>query len=169
MYKENDQCPICGEGKLTLNSRSENFNYRGHHRSVSDFEVFSCSNCDEEIVPESSMKKSEKILRDFHREIDGLLTSSEIKKIRTSYGFSQNDFSRLLGLGAKTFSRYENCTVTQNRTTDHLLRIIDVMPEALDVICGTQSITSSYTVKKTSNSINVPVDSNLVYHYKLGD
>lgn len=168
MYKNKDLCPVCGEGTLTFASKTERFEYKGHYKDIENFDIFTCDVCEEEIVPEESIKKAEKYLRDFHREVDGLLTSKQIKKIRESYGFTQDDFSELLGLGKKTFARYENCTVTQNRTTDHLLRIIDVLPEALDIICGQTRHTSNYNLKEAHARVFTPADSNLVYKYQMG-
>ncbi|MBW2186458.1 MAG: type II toxin-antitoxin system MqsA family antitoxin [Deltaproteobacteria bacterium] len=167
MYKNSDQCPLCGEGSLVEKIKTEVFNYKGQQKSVTDFRVLSCTVCDEEIVPESSIKSSEKILRDFHRQVDGLLTSQQIKKIRTSYGFTQETFSEILGVGKKTFARYENCSVTQSRTTDHLLRVIDVLPEALDIICEQPTITPHYHFEKSSTMITIPADQSLRYKYKV--
>ncbi|MEA3544628.1 MAG: type II toxin-antitoxin system MqsA family antitoxin [Thermodesulfobacteriota bacterium] len=168
MYSHGDQCPICGIGVLTEESKTEVFEYKGQRKTVADFRILLCPVCDEEIVPESSIKKSEKILRDFHREVDGLLTAKQIKKIREAYGFTQENFSEILGVGKKTFARYENCTVTQNRTTDHLLRVIDVLPEALDIICEQPTITPYYRYKKSSETITVPKNQPLQYIYKMG-
>jgi len=168
MYKNNDSCPICGEGKLSHKIKTEEFEYKRHFEKIEEFAVFICDFCEEEIVPEKTITDSEKRLRDFHREVDGLLTSKQIKKIRESYGFTQDDFSELLGLGKKTFARYENSTVTQSRTTDHLLRIIDVLPEALDVICGQKRSSSYYSFKRLATKAFAPADNTLVYKYTMG-
>lgn len=168
MYKNNDQCPICGEGKLNEVSKLEKFEYKGRYKAIDNYIVYECDYCEEEIVPESSIKNSEKSLRDFHRKVDGLLTSKDIKKIRESYGFTQDHFSEILGIGKKTFARYENSTVTQNKTMDHLLRILDVFPESLDVICGQISGSTNYNFNKLAIKATVPADNTLVYKYKIG-
>ncbi len=168
MYKDRDKCPICGEGNLTEISKTEIFEYKRQYKTIDNFIVLKCSFCEEEIVPETSIKLSEKKIRDFHREVDGLLTSKQIKKIRESYGFTQDSFSEILGVGKKTFARYENCTVTQSRTADHLLRVIEVFPDVLDIICEQPVLPSNYNFEKLSSVMSVPADQNLVYNYKIG-
>ncbi len=137
MYKNNDQCPICGEGLLKKKIIQETFSYKGNYRTIENYIVYECSDCGESIVDPKTLKETEKIIRDFHREVDGLLTSEEIKKIRNQLGYTQNDFSRILGGGIKSFTRYENGTVTQSKSMDNLLRIIQKYPDTLDVLTKT--------------------------------
>jgi HTH-type transcriptional regulator/antitoxin MqsA len=134
MYKNGDFCPVCGSGHLHRTVKDKAFKYKGESIIVNDFVVYSCDDCEESLVPKSSMRSSEKTIRDFQRGVDGLLTSEEIKKIREALGFTQEMFANVLGVGLKTFARYENGTVTQNRTTDHLLRILFEKPDALKII-----------------------------------
>lgn len=134
MYENGDVCTICGSGHLHKTVKDKVFKYKGESIIVEGFVVYSCDDCEESLVPKSSIKSSEKTIRDFQRKVDGLLTSEEIKKVRAALGFTQEAFANVLGVGLKTFARYENGTVTQNRTTDHLLRILFEKPEALKII-----------------------------------
>lgn len=134
MYNKNDKCPICGEGNLVRNVIEESFEYKGQEIVIPDYVVFHCENCEESIVESNTLKTSEKIIRDFHRHVDGLLTSDEIKKIRKSFGFTQEVFGNLLGGGAKGFARYETGKVTQSKAMDNLLRILDAHPVVLEIL-----------------------------------
>jgi HTH-type transcriptional regulator / antitoxin MqsA len=134
MYKENDKCPICGQGSIERNVIDETFEYKGQTLVIPDYVVFSCGNCEESIVDNETLKNTEKSIRDFHRKVDGLLTSDEIKKIRTSLAFTQEAFGNLLGGGTKGFARYETGTVSQSKAMDNLLRIVDAHPFVLDVL-----------------------------------
>ncbi len=136
MYKNNDPCPICGDGRLRKKSVRETFEYKGESLTLDDYIIYECQECEEAIVDPKSIKKTEKPVRDFHRKVDGLLTSDEIKAIRTALGYTQEQFGKILGGGAKSFARYENGTVTQSKPMDNLLRIVKQYPEVLNVLNG---------------------------------
>lgn len=134
MYKENDKCPICGEGVLKREEITEIFDYKGKKLEIPNYVIFECGTCDESIVDRDTLKTSEKTIRDFQKSVDGLLTSDEIKKIRKAFGFTQEDIGNLLGGGTKAFARYETGKVSQSKAMDNLLRIIDALPDALGVL-----------------------------------
>lgn len=131
MYKDNDLCPICGDGFLKEKIIRETFEYKDKYLSIDNYIVYECSVCEESLVDPKTLKDTEKVIRDFHREVDGFLTSEKIKKIRTSLGYTQEMFSSILGGGVKSFARYENGTVTQSKPMDNLLRIIKNFPYTL--------------------------------------
>ena len=58
------------------------------------------------------------------RRKKGLLTGEEIKEIRESLGYSQDKLDKFLGLGAKSFARWETYRAEQTRAADLLLRAI---------------------------------------------
>lgn len=134
MYKNGQCCPICGEGKLDRVQKEKTLNYKGKLIKFESYEVFYCPSCEESLVPKTTIKKYEKQTRDFQRQVDGLLTSDEIKRMRKSLGFSQSAFASVLGVGEKNFARYENGTVTQSQSMDNLIRVIYEFPQALEVI-----------------------------------
>ena len=134
MYNNGQECPVCSKGKLEKKLIDETFEYKGRSLNVPDFIIFKCSYCNEEIVAKESLKRSEKTIRDFHKMVDGLLTSEEMKKGRTALGFTQEAFANVLGVGAKNIARYESGKVTQSKSMDNLIRIIFEYPFTLDVI-----------------------------------
>jgi putative zinc finger/helix-turn-helix YgiT family protein len=81
-------------------------------------------------VSESSnkQKKRSKLLA------EGYLTDEDIKRIRGKLGLTQKAMAEKLGVGLKTFARYENLSVRQGKAMDNLLRILDEYPESLEVI-----------------------------------
>jgi HTH-type transcriptional regulator/antitoxin MqsA len=153
MYKDNDKCPICGEGTIERDVIDETFEYKGQKIVISDYVVFVCENCEESIVENETLKTSEKTIRDFHKRVDGLLTSDEIKKIRKSFGFTQEVFGNLLGGGAKGFTRYETGKVSQSKAMDTLLRILDAYPEVLGLLTAKEG---EEVTKRTFNLANLP-------------
>lgn len=131
MYKNGDKCQICGVGRLTKKSIEEKFEYKGEVLIIPDYIIYECPVCEEAIVDESVSKATEKEIRDFHRKVDKLLTSDQIREIRNLCGFTQERFGEILGGGKKAFARYENGTVTQSRAMDNLLRLLRRHPESL--------------------------------------
>jgi HTH-type transcriptional regulator / antitoxin MqsA len=132
-YYDGAPCPMC-KGQLKSNSITETFTYKGKSFDYPNYVVHVCDKCGEEFVGDKTMKQSARKVRDFYRVVDGLLTASEIKRIRVKLGRSQEDLSSILGGGLKAFARYENSDVIQAESMDNLLRILDEMPHAIEII-----------------------------------
>lgn len=60
-------------------------------------------------------------VQDAYRKQAGLLTSAEIKEIRSAYHLSQKDFALILGLGEVSVTRFET-KMSQSETIDDALR-----------------------------------------------
>lgn len=134
-------CPNCAQGELRTERVEKTFHYRGQTLTIPDFVVAVCSECAESYVAPGENVEAMARLRTFQQEADaaldrrraaeGLLTPAQIKAIRKQFGYPQSRFSLLLGMGAKTFARYEAGMVAQSRTMDHLLRILRDHPELI--------------------------------------
>ncbi len=68
-YTDNQECPICGHGKLTKRIFTETFEYDSHSCHIENFETYKCDNCKEELVSEESLERSGKILKKWLDEI----------------------------------------------------------------------------------------------------
>lgn len=136
MYKQGDSCPLCGGGRLNEKVIEECFNYKGHSLTVSDYLILECPACGEAVVDKESARRAERLLRDFGRQVDGLLTAADIKRIRRKLHLTQEQMATVLGGGLKGFARYENGQVVQSRAMDNLLRILECFPESLNVLPG---------------------------------
>lgn len=134
MYKKGDNCPVCSKGSLSEQVITEEFEYKRKKIQVPNYHVFSCDKCKEELVSPITIRETEKTLTDFRRKVDGLLTSDEIKAIRKKIGKTQIKMSSMFGYSPKTFARYENGQVTQSKSMDVLLRIININPFILEDI-----------------------------------
>lgn len=124
-------CPVCEIGKLTENKTALSFEYKGVERIIDGQTVFECSVCNESFMNKGEQREVDKMLINSRREIDGLLTTNQIKSIRTMFGLTQVEFSKLLQVGEKNFARYENGQATQGRMTDNLLRVLQKYPIAI--------------------------------------
>lgn len=87
---------------------------------------YMCDNYAKNNIFVSSKMMDENNLRakDEYRKQKGLLTSQEIKEIRSKYKLSQAEFSLLLGWGEITITRYETKLI-QDVTYDKLMRLAD--------------------------------------------
>jgi len=142
------KCPICGEGKLVRKITEEVFNYKGKTITIPDYVSYECNECGEAIVDKETLKLSGKKLKEFKRQVEGLLTPNEIKSIRKKFGLSQEKMGEILGGGKKSFARYETGQLCQSRAMDNLLRILDAYPFVLRVLLDRiETITEKKDIK----------------------
>ena len=135
MNTKAEECPICGNGGLKRKIITEKFEYKGRTFDYPGYVIYECPECGEAVVDKRTLKESGRAIRDFYREVDGLLVSAEIQRIRKfRLCLTQDQASELLGGGAKSFARYENNEVIQSVALDNLLRLLDVAPHMLGVI-----------------------------------
>jgi HTH-type transcriptional regulator / antitoxin MqsA len=127
-------CPACEAGKLKAVTKDVPFEYKGNKHLVGNVQAFECSACGESFWNERDEREIEKSLSDARREIDGLLTSDEIRTIRKLFGMTQVEFAIALDIGQKNFARYESGQSTQSRAMDHVLRMLQANPQNLRII-----------------------------------
>lgn len=87
-----------------------------------------CSNTGEYTALDEMIDANDISFKDAYRKKAGLLTSQEIVAIREKYGVSQKDFSKILGWGSSTITRYENHQV-QDIVHDDMLRKVNKDPK----------------------------------------
>ncbi|QOX77538.1 type II toxin-antitoxin system MqsA family antitoxin [Trichlorobacter lovleyi] len=134
MYEQGGTCPVCGADALEQKVVEEIFTYKDQTLAVPGYVVYECAACGEAVVDPASSQRASKLLKDFARGVDGLLTAAEIKRIRKKLGYTQEQMAEVCGGGLKGFARYESGQVMQSKGMDNLLRILDELPFALDVI-----------------------------------
>lgn len=134
MFKDRNKCPVCGSGTLTKKIIEEVFDYKGETLTIKDYVIYECPVCEESIVDSKTLEDTESSLIEFRRKVDNLLTPNEIRKIRMSFGYTQEEFGNILGGGKKAFARYENGTITQSRAMDNQLKMLRSNPGILAVI-----------------------------------
>jgi putative zinc finger/helix-turn-helix YgiT family protein len=97
---------------------------------ISDADWFECVNCGEQIIPGALSRK----LEELSMSRQGLLSSTQIKAIREKLGLSQAAMAERLGVGEKTYTRWESGRSIQNKSSDNLIRLMDRSPEQFAVI-----------------------------------
>lgn len=127
LKKEKKFCFSCmDEHEISIVALEENLTFKGVNVNfVAEYEY--CSNADVYLEDEEQIGKNDLNMKDAYRKYLKLLTSTEIKAIRSKYKISQKEFSEVLGWGSSTIIRYENHQV-QDRAHDDILRKIDKDP-----------------------------------------
>jgi HTH-type transcriptional regulator/antitoxin MqsA len=125
---EGMRCAQCGKPGLTFRRRPHVFEYKGATLKIDDYGIFVCPTCGEEYLDHVLIRETEPQIRNWQRQVDGLLTTDEIKAVRKKIGVSQAEFSRVLGGGPKSFAKYETGVVNQSAAMNQLLRLIRDVP-----------------------------------------
>lgn len=119
------RCPICGENAFRERSGEFHFdpppNVPGGAIAVSDSTWEECGACGEKILS----AELEHALGQVRYVRLGLLPPDEIKTIRLRAGLSQVEMAQLLGVGDKTYGRWEAGKSLQNKSMDNLIRLVD--------------------------------------------
>ena len=140
-------CPACEAGTLHERIGSTENNYKGRTFTVEGTSFSKCSACDAEIVLPWQARANDQLIRDFHREIDNLLMGDEIKRIRKKFSLTQADAAKLFGGGTNAFSKYERGEVIQSIAMDRLLRLVDTLPWAFEVLARITHLPSNLVLK----------------------
>jgi len=125
-------CAVCGMGNLreitgAFSTQIEGPDGHVMTLSVPDVTWRHCDSCGEDLLDN---EESAKVTR-AHRAALKLLTAEEIRSIRQRLGKTQAEMGELLGIGEKTYCRWESGTHFQSEAFDRYLRLLE-MPEVVD-------------------------------------
>jgi len=150
MKKHSEACPDCETGELHLERYNEEFEYHGQTLTVEGLECLTCDHCGAEIIRPEQIRHGDKLFADARRRVDGLLTGTEIVRIRKNLGLTQRQAAELFGGGANAFSKYERGDVIQSVAMDRLIRMVNAHPgyiaelkTLLNNSCGTAQTAGS--------------------------
>ncbi len=133
---DNDKvkCPLCGNGFLDDEiCDHETYVKDGAHNVkliLKDLPVKRCSSCKEEFLPKESL---ERVQLEKHKKL-GILSNDQLKALRKKLGYSQEEMADLLGVGKKSYLRWENGLYLQNKAMDRYIRLIAENPENLRLL-----------------------------------
>ncbi|MCY4646430.1 MAG: type II toxin-antitoxin system MqsA family antitoxin [Gammaproteobacteria bacterium] len=116
-------CELCETTNLRAELVRDPFIYGAGEEAVelsADVRVHTCSNCGDSYTgPDAEVAYHEAVCRHL-----GILTPAEIRATREGYGFTRAEFAHLTGFGKATLGRWERGEVTQNRSADRYLRLL---------------------------------------------
>jgi len=145
--KPDKQCPYCQTKDSIIILEDDTWEYQDRNRrsfSVPDITCFYCEECGEKYIGPEADKLNQPKIQDARRLSESLLSGSEIKaiveKVKITYGFSETQLENILGIGAKSFTRWKHGSVCQSNTADALLRAIDKYPSILMEIAEVRGV-----------------------------
>lgn len=149
------------EVELKVSVKNCKINFRDKELVVKQ-KILHCKDCNSSMVDNSEIEDfNHKVLFEAYKKEEKLLLPEDIKKIRKKYHLSQEVFSRILGMGEKTITRYENGSL-QTKVYDNLIRSVEDPEKLMFLIkknkdCIFQSNNSKIKyqdlIKKISNII----------------
>lgn len=116
-------CPNCAEISISYRTEVETFQY-GHGDDTptlsAHVSVYTCRSCGEDFLDHTADEaRHTAVCRHL-----GVLTPDEIANIRTRYGLSRAEFSKITRLGEATLARWERGSLIQNLANDRYLRLL---------------------------------------------
>lgn len=126
VLKKGAICPSCEMGKLGLTKKDLEFTYKNRKTQIKNQDLFKCDLCDYEALSRDDTKRVDKLLTDFRRSVDGLLTSDQLQRIRKSLDCNKKKMARLLVADIQE----EICRVMEEQGTS---------PEELSISLGKEA------------------------------
>lgn len=134
ILKKGVLCPQCERGKLGVLKKTLIFTYKDRSKKFPNEKLFKCNVCDYEGLTHNDNERIDKILADFRRSIDNLLSCNQLQSIRKELGLNKKQMAKVLSVNEKTIGRYENGKVTQSNHMDKLYRVLQAFPSAARII-----------------------------------
>ncbi|MEW5945036.1 MAG: type II TA system antitoxin MqsA family protein [bacterium] len=127
-------CTACGNRSLVhkkgtfhfeVDDRATNPDAREFHINIRNADWDECEVCGEQILSE----ELDGALGKWQYTREGLLTPEAIRNIRLRHKLTQKQISEILGVGEKSYTRWENGLSMQTKAMDNLIRIFDMSPK----------------------------------------
>lgn len=143
------RCPLCGSQSLVPHEGTYKLyppdNIPGGPLTVAGAQWEACTSCGEEILPATLLAELET------RRIErlGYLRPDQIRAVRERAGLTQTEMAVFVGVGEKTYCRWEAGRSLQNLSSDNLIRLADRVPEVFAQLAaqrdpGRQAVVDAY-------------------------
>lgn len=123
------RCPLCDAQSLVPHEGTYKMyppaNIPGGPLTVAGAQWEACTSCGEEILPAALLAQ----LEDLRIERLGYLHPDQIRAVRERAGLTQTEMALFVGVGEKTYCRWEAGRSLQNLSSDNLIRLADRVPE----------------------------------------
>ncbi len=158
-------CPQCGEtSTVTTSPYLHTFRYGSGESAVDltvELPLRRCGACEFEFLDDEAERlEHEAICRHL-----GVLSPTEIEKIRKSHGMSRATFAQVTGLGEATLNRWANGVKIQTLANDRYLRLL-ALPLNMQRLkrFGSSAQTSSSSVNHNGGKFQALNESDIVRH-----
>lgn len=122
-----ERCAKCGEFAVVERLGTFEVEHGGKREPIQDRHMH-CSACGNIGYRGEQISAHELAVAAKVREMGGLLSAEELRRVRGKYGFTQREMEDLLGTGPKTWVRWERGKVPQSKVADTLIRQIAADP-----------------------------------------
>lgn len=148
-------CPICDEGLLHEQVGKNSVDYKGHTAEL-DLHYSVCDACGSEQSGATQLSANKRAMMAFKKRVDGLLSGREIRALRERLGISQAEAAKIFGGGPVAFSKYESDDVAQSEAMDKLLRLVAIVPDALDYLRRKAGLGTDAAAQWTKEKVELP-------------
>ena len=127
-------CVNCEVGTATEITRDRDATLGGRVLKIVGDRFMHCDECGEDYYTDDQSRSAARLVIDARRRDEGLLTGTEIQRLRHSLMLSQVQLESALGVSRKTLVRWENGTAVQSKALDDVLRLIELDPDNLRLL-----------------------------------
>ena len=146
-------CPQCKKiCRCHVQTMDETYPVKGENIAIKA-QVSFCSECGEEVWNEELDENNLQTAYAAYRTVHGLLQPDEIRHIREKYGISQTLFARILGLGDKTITRYENGSI-QDKAQNNLIALVSHPENFKELVEQNQDIIPAPDYERILSALN---------------
>ena len=123
-------CRACGQGKIELVQITHVENVaQDNPLTIRDVWVDRCNHCGEIIFPGDTVHFIETVVAEETEQ----LTGRDLEQIREDLGVDrQDEMSEILGLGTKTFHKWESGSQLPTRSMSYYIRLLAAFPDAFE-------------------------------------
>ncbi len=131
-------CPECGQLMVRDEMRPLTIRYKGLSATF-PMPGFYCVNCGEGVHTGKDMEVSDRNLNLLKAQAENLLSPTEVRRIRKKLRLNQEAAGQILGGGPNAFHKYEKGDVLPSQAISNLLRVLEALPDGLEVLQGRQT------------------------------
>lgn len=126
------RCAVCNGKQVGAVKRPYSAKYNRLPVRLRRVEMYECRQCGERFLTPEQARRVTGRVKAAARETLGLLPPEHIIAVRKQHGFTQRALERLLGLGPKVITRWEQGKVLQTKPADDILRLMEILPAVVD-------------------------------------
>ncbi len=122
-------CPVCDGGHLQAKTLDYPVTVSGDVKvNVRNLAVELCDACGEVVLSADAADAVDAAIAEQTEQ----LTVRELERIREDLDVDQTEMSEILGLGSKTYHRWEKGNQVPSRSMGYYLRVLQAFPEAFE-------------------------------------
>ena len=131
-------CPECGHSMVRDEMRPLTIRYKGLSATF-PMPGFYCVHCGEGVHTGKDMEVSDRHLNLLKAQAENVLLPMEVRRIRKKLRLNQQAAGQILGGGPNAFHKYEKGDVLPSQAISNLLRVLEALPQGLEVLQGQQT------------------------------